>query len=600
MFNSIVKKIFSTIVCMFVLVMVIQLVIQNFFLEDIYANMKISKIQKNFNQFCEDYSYDEWKHSKLNQRTLDFQNKNDASILIWNEDEEILNDAFFKEFNYITIRDNEGKKHKVIIDFLIDEEGEFRNPNKKIYDGEKIEFIGMNIKGTNFVEPLEIKTSDVSFANDEGYVTWEELYNKNSNSIIEISGEVIDRNFVVRDQGVLSNQQQKLLNELKAHWIEKEEDPVNFKKAFEKGIYIFTEEYSGLLIVVLSKELEGLDGISTYAYSLFTLENIHDAFQILNGYYYYIFIFQLILVLALVYFYSKWITNPLINLIDSAKSISQLDFTKRTDISTNDELSILSDSLNNISNNLSTTIEKLESSNDQLAKEAIKRAENEERMRNLLTSLSHEFKTPLAIMSGFLEIISDGVYEKEPEYYINSILEEIDKLNGLVLETIELSKLETGSYELNLSEIQIRPFIQILMSKFEKQIRNKSMSFELDIEDIKVMGDINKIEQVMINLVSNGIRYSPNGEKIKITSELRKNNLYIFIKNYGTKIIDEDLDKIWYRFYRAEKSRNRTLGGSGLGLTIVKNILDMHESDYGVKNINNGVEFYFSFLISRI
>ncbi len=292
-------------------------------------------------------------------------------------------------------------------------------------------------------------------------------------------------------------------------------------------------------------------------------------------------------------FYSKWITNPLIKLIDSAKSISELDFTKRTDISTNDELSTLSDSLNSISNNLSTAIETLESSNDQLAIEAIKRAENEERMRNLLTSLSHEFKTPLGIISGFLEIISDGVYEKEPEYYINVMSDEIDKLNGLVLETIELSRLETGSYKLNLSDFNIKQLMETLMRKFEKPFTDKNMSLELRIEDQTVIGDKNKIEQVMINLLSNGIRYSPNGEKIEITSEHNKDNLYVSIKNYGIQINQEDLDKIWDRFYRAEKSRNRSLGGSGLGLTIVKNILELHDSDFGVKNIKNGVEFYF-------
>lgn len=597
MINSIVKKIFLTIVGIFVLVMLIQLVLQNFFLEDIYANMKISKIEKSFNKLCEEYKLHKWTDSQLNKNIFDYQNENGTSILIFNENEEILNDDFFKGFNYITIRDKEGKYFKIITDFLIDEEGHFRNPNNKINYGEQIKATGMRIKGTDFIEPLEIKKMNTSLVNDEGYSTWDELYKKNLHEIVEISGELIARNFVVRDQGVLSYQQEKLLNEVKSYWIEKRKKTESVNEIFKNGRYEFIEEYSGLMIVVLAKKVEVSDGISTYVFSLFTLENIHDAFQILNGYYYYIFVFQLALVLVLVFFYSKWITNPLIKLIDSAKSISELDFTKKTDISTNDELSILSDSLNNISNNLSATIEKLESSNDKLAIEAIKRADNEERMRNLLTSLSHEFKTPLGIISGFLEIISDGVYEKEPEYYINVISDEIDKLNGLVLETIELSKLETGSYKLNLSEFEVKPFIETLISKFEKRFRDKSMSFELDIEDRTVVGDISKIEQVIINLLSNGIRYSPKGEKIQVITELQKDNLYVSIKNYGATIDYEDLEKIWDRFYRAEKSRNRNLGGSGLGLTIVKNILELHESDYGVKNINNGVEFYFSLKI---
>lgn len=594
MHNGIVKKIFSTIVGIFVLVMLVQLVLQNFFLEDIYANMKVSKIEKRFYQLYEDYNDHKWTHQQLNQKTMDYQNENRASILILNANNEILNDAFFEAFNYITIRDSDEKEYKIGVDFLIDEEGNFRNPYHKINIGEQMNVVGMAVKGTDYVEPLEIKTRNTSFVNDEAYGTWDELYNNDTKAIVELSGEVITRNFIVRDQGVFSYQQEKLLNEVKRYWIEKGQNSQMDKAIFEEGRYEFTEEYSGLRLVVLARKTEGEGGHSTYAFSLFTLENIHDAFQILNGYYYYIFIFQLVLVLVLVYFYSKWITNPLIKLIDSAKSISELDFTKRTDISTNDELSTLSDSLNSISNNLSTAIETLESSNDQLAIEAIKRAENEERMRNLLTSLSHEFKTPLGIISGFLEIISDGVYEKEPEYYINVMSDEIDKLNGLVLETIELSRLETGSYKLNLSEFDIKQFIETLIRKFEKRLADKNMSFELRIEDQTVIGDKSKIEQVMINLLSNGIRYSPNDERIEIISERNKGNLYVSIKNYGIQINQEDLDKIWDRFYRAEKSRNRSLGGSGLGLTIVKNILELHDSDFGVKNIKNGVEFYFS------
>lgn len=594
MFNSIVKKIFMTIVGIFVLVMFIQLVFQNFFLEDIYANMKTYRIENSFNQLCEDYNNQKWTDLRLNQETGEYQNENGASILVFNENEEVLNNTFFKDFNYITIRDRDEKEFKINLDFLIDEEGNFRNHYNEINVGEQIEVIGMRIKGTNFIEPIEIKTTNTSFISDEGYATWDELYNKNSNDIVEISGGVIASNFVVRDQGILSYQQEKLLKEVKSYWIEKSKKPQKVKDIFKEGRYEFTEEYSGLLIVVLVKEIELTDGTYAYGFSLFTLENIHDAFQILNGYYYYIFIFQVSLILVLVFFYSKWITSPLIKLIDSAKSISELNFRNRTNISTNDELSVLSDSLNNISNNLSTTIEELESSNDQLAIEAIKRAENEERMRNLLTSLSHEFKTPLGIMSGFLEIISDGVYEKEPEYYTNVIADEIDKLNGLVLETIELSKLETGSYKLNLSEFGIKPFIEVLMSKLEKRFKDKSMNFKLKIEDRIVIGDIGKIEQVMVNLLSNGIMYSPNGEKIEVTSEIQNDNLYVSIKNYGVVIDHEDLDKIWDKFYRAEKSRNRSFGGSGLGLTIVKKILELHESDYGVKNIDNGVEFYFS------
>ncbi|MEA1973971.1 MAG: hypothetical protein U9N10_00285, partial [Bacillota bacterium] len=176
MFNSIVKKIFMTIVGIFVLVMFIQLVFQNFFLEDIYANMKTYRIENSFNQLCEDYNNQKWTDLRLNQETGEYQNENGASILVFNENEEVLNNTFFKDFNYITIRDRDEKEFKINLDFLIDEEGNFRNHYNEINVGEQIDVIGMRIKGTNFIEPIEIKTTNTSFISDEGYATWDELY----------------------------------------------------------------------------------------------------------------------------------------------------------------------------------------------------------------------------------------------------------------------------------------------------------------------------------------------------------------------------------------------------------------------------------------
>ncbi len=594
MFNSIVKKIFLTIVGMFALVMFIQLVLHNFFLDEIYFDMKLSKIERNFDRFLNEYEETNWSKSELDDLAEDYREESGASIIILNQDNEILNNRYFEDFNYLTLRTNDGKHIKIIVDFLIDEEGNFRNDNNIFDIGERIAVKGLSIKGTNFLETLEIRGKDISVTDDEGYETWDELYKKDELAITEISGEIVERNFIVRDRGILSYQQERLWNEVKHKMIENNLISKDASNIFEKGGYEYVEEYSGLLIVVLVNKIEDINGNSQYVYSLFTIENIRDAFQILNGYYYYIFAFQIVLVLILVYFYSKWITDPLIKLIAVAKGISELDFTKKSNIHSNDELKILSSSLNNISNNLSTTIERLEDSNDELAVEAIKRAENEKRMRNLLTGLSHEFKTPLGIMSGFLEIIRDGVYEKEPEYYIDVISDEIDKLNGLVLETIDLSKLETGSYKLNLSGFEIKPFLKGLIDKFEKQLRDKEMDIKINVEDKTVFGDVKKIEQAMTNLLSNGIRYSPNNERIEIETEIKEKKLYVSTRNFGVSIDEEDLNRIWDRFYRAEKSRNRDLGGSGLGLTIVKSILELHESDYGVKRINNGIEFYFS------
>lgn len=591
MIRGIVRKIFLSIVVMFVIVMAVQMVFQNFFLEDMYVDAKISKMQKSFEELCQDYQNNP---KQMESIAIRYREENESPVVFLDESGYVLNESFFDSLNYVLVRDEGGKEFKVSIDEIVDEQGEFRD--LEFYEnGQKIDVVGAFTLGGNFIEPFQISSDQASIVFDSGKETWRRLYKEDEARLAKISGEIEGFNLIERDGGVLSYQPDKLLNEIRHYIAEKNEDPESIKEVFKNGGYDFVEEYSGLMHVVMAREMD--DGV--YVFSLFTVENVHDAFLILNGYYYYMFAFQFLLVLVLVYSYSRWISKPLIKLIDSAKSISEFDFTKRTDIKTNDELSLLSNSLNSISENLSNAIEDLEESNRKLEIEAVRKAKNEERMRNMLTSLSHEFKTPLGIMSGFLEVIQDGLYEKEPEYYMDVISQEIDKLNGLVLETIELSKLETGSYELNVSQFQIKPFVEIASEKLKKRLEEKNMDLKLDLQDLMVSADMKKIEQVMINILINAIRYSPKGERIEVVTEVSSGKLYVRTRNYGVSIDDEDLKLIWDRFYRTEKSRNRELGGSGLGLAIVRNILELHGSDYGIRNIDSGVEFYFSLEIKN-
>lgn len=597
MFNNIVKKIFVSVVGIFVVVMLVQLAFQNIFLEDIYTHMKTSKVQDKFTEFCDEIVIDNMDNKILKEDIAIYEDNTGAELILINEEGNVINEDFFEEFNYLMVKDRHGKQYRILVDFLIDEEGNYNNSESKISIGDMISVTGKPISGTGFVEVMQVDKSNISMVNEEAY-SKDDLSSFDSTisdaQKIHVSGEVIAENLIVRNNGIYSYQSEKLYTELKQIVKEKTQEPEYFKFFLDERKYDFIEEYSGLMIVVLGRSIEGSNGEKYYAFSLFTLENIHDAFNILNGYYYYIFGFQFILLLILVFLYSKWITKPLIKMIDSAKSIAERDFSNKTSINTKDELSVLSESLNSIADNMSKTIHELELSNDQLAKEAIKKAENEERMRNMLTALSHEFKTPLGIISGFIEIIGDGVYEKEPKYYTDVIEGEIDKLNDLVQETIELSKLESGSYKLIESKFEIREMIDTIMMKFDKETVSKNLSYKNLVQSVQVIGDKRKIDQVVTNLLSNAIMYSPKGQSIEISSQVTEESLYIKIINYGVIIDDDDLKKIWDRFYRTEKSRNRSLGGSGLGLTIVKNILELHGSDYGVSTLENGVEFYFS------
>lgn len=581
--SSIVKKIFFSITGIFLFIMLIQIVFQNVFLEDVYWNTKVNTVERDFEELSDDFILKKATDKEVSNFIVDFNEDNQAAVIFFDESGLVLNENFFDSFNSITLINGNGEKKKVIVDFLIDERGSYRNFGRKLRLGENITVHGISIKGTNYIMPSEIISDKDIFINEDlgQYI---EFFSKGGIQEENLQGNIQEENFIIRDSGIFSYQHEKLLREVRNFMMDDFSSNVTWNEIIPNR---FTEEESGLEIVTFIREVHGDGDKKIYCMALFTLANVHDAFAILNGYYIYIFLAQFLLIVILAFLYTKKVTKPLLTLIDSAKSISELDFTKRTHIDTDDELSVLSDSLNSISTNLSQAMDKLEH-------EAERKAKNEERMRNLLTAMSHEFKTPLGIISGFLDVVRHKAYEKDPDYYLDVMSEEIEKMNELVLETIQLSKLETGSYEINEISFKLDDFVKNAIKKFEMSLEDKKQSLIVDVDSVWVKGDMKKYEQVLNNLLSNGISYSSEGEKIEIVSERTETKEYLYIRNYGVILDDEDLQRIWDRYYRTEKSRNREYGGSGLGLTIVKTILELHGSDYGVRNVENGVEFYFS------
>lgn len=592
--KAIVRKIFVSMTLLIVFLMGMQLVIQNFLLEDIYEFIKISEIEKRFELVTSEYEdilYGRHEDD-LNEVFRHYEKDSKASIIVIRDNFNIESDHFFEGFNYIIASSENGQKYKLLIDFLVDERGEFRESNRSLYEDEIITADIQNVSGTEFYDILSMKKNRLSYKNDAEVSLLNSVHQTKIVTNIELKVE--DINLVNREDGVISYQNVKLLGEVKNLYSGDEFTNEEFSRLSKEGGYSFIEEYSGQKIVVLTKSIKTENGSYINIFSLFAVEKVSSAFKVLNNYYIYFLIFQIILVFILVYVYSRWITKPLINLIGVSKDIAELNFDNKYSYDSEDELGALSDSLENISRNLSATIDNLKTSNNELAIESIKKQENEDRMRNLLNNLSHEFKTPLGVISGFLEIINDKVYEKDPQYYMDVIEEEVDKLNLMVRETLELSKLEMGEYSLKISKVDLKKMLDSSLSKFDYQIKEKNIELINTLDDAIISCDKGKIAQVLDNLISNAIKYTNDNNKIEIELKNEEDYSSFYIRNYGVHFEEEDLKRVWDRFYVREKSRNKDVDGTGIGLTIVKNILTLHDADYGVKNIENGIEFYFS------
>ncbi|WP_297517296.1 HAMP domain-containing sensor histidine kinase [uncultured Clostridium sp.] len=328
------------------------------------------------------------------------------------------------------------------------------------------------------------------------------------------------------------------------------------------------------------------------------LRPIQEASVIMNDFYKTIFFALIFICLLLAYVFSNLISKPLLKLNQTAKKMSNMDFTEKCEIKRNDEIGNLASTLNFLSSNLSSALDDLQVKNKSLEKEIERERKVEKFRKDFIAGVSHELKTPIGIISGYAEGLKDGVVDDDSrDVYLDVIIDEANKMNKLVLDMLNLTKLESGKTELVISNFSLKELTQTIISKHTAGLEEKGFTLNLDIsptDNFYAVGDSFKIEQVITNFVTNAIKYSPNNESINISIRRRKNQIFFYIENTGTFLDETTHQKIWTQFYRVDNSRNRDGGSTGLGLSIAKNILELHHSSFGSKNTEKGVIFYFS------
>jgi len=358
----------------------------------------------------------------------------------------------------------------------------------------------------------------------------------------------------------------------------------------------YTNPSNGMDNIVLAKPIYKDNKLSEFIFVVSTLQPVGEAVDVLKGYYLYAFLAALILIAGMALLFSRIIAKPLIKMNQIAFKMADLDFSEEVTVTSNDELGSMAVSLNRLSKNLRTSLTELKNANEQLQLDIEKEKDREIIRKEFVASVSHELKTPLGIIKGFAEGVKDNIAENKKEHYINVILDEIEKMDELVLDLLDLAKLESNAYKPDMEDFNITDLLNDVETRlinriYEKKIRLKH---EYEGKNFKVCGDLRRIEQVVMNIMNNAIKHTNHEGDIKIGIKEQKNVVYISIENSGSHIREEDLKRIWERFYRAEKSRDRKTGGTGLGLSIVKNILEIHVSRFGAENTEDGVSFYFT------
>ena len=358
------------------------------------------------------------------------------------------------------------------------------------------------------------------------------------------------------------------------------------------------DKKTGVSYILLSAKLDN----NYLLYIRIPVSSIEESVKISNNFLYLIAGFTILIAAVIVTFVSRKFTDPILELNTIAKNMANLDFSHKYRITeADDEINNLGKSINLMSDKLESTIKQLRRTNIELEKDIEEKSKIDEMRKSIISDVSHELKTPIALIQGYSEGLLENVNtdDESRKFYAEVILDETNKMDKLVKQLLELMKLEYGKREFSDKEFNIVELEKEVIRKSKVMLEEKQVDVELKSpEEISVIADDFYIEQVITNYLTNAIKHveEVDGKKsiiIENVVNVEKNKVRIKVFNTGVNIKEEDLTRIWNRFYKVDESRNRADGGTGIGLSFVKAIMSNYKNDYGVINKDNGVEFYF-------
>lgn len=299
------------------------------------------------------------------------------------------------------------------------------------------------------------------------------------------------------------------------------------------------------------------------------------------------------------YWVTKRITDPIHSLSNLSEKMSNLDFDAHYEPSPHEteETLILGGSMNVLSARLKETIGELKTANASLQKDIEEKTRLDERRQEFITNVSHELKTPIALIQGYAEGLQEGMGDDKEtrDYYCDVIVDEANKMNTMVKQLLTLSSLETGHDRPVMARFNLTELIEGVIASAGILLMQNQVTAIFEVTGpVYVWADEFKIEEVVTNYLSNAIHHAGGERKIVIRILEEINQVRVMVFNTGTPIPEEDIPNIWNKFFKVDKAHTRAYGGTGIGLSIVKAIMEAHHQTCGVKNRDNGVEFWFT------
>lgn len=326
------------------------------------------------------------------------------------------------------------------------------------------------------------------------------------------------------------------------------------------------------------------------------LESIRDSVKISNRFLAYVGVISTLVSAVLIWFVTTRITKPIMQLKDISEKMTELDFETKYESQGKNEVDLLGEYMNQLSSTLERTISELKTANNELQRDIEKKEQIDEMRKEFLSNVSHELKTPLALIQGYAEGLKEGINSDDIEsrnFYCDVIMDEADKMNVMVKKLLTLNQLEFGNDNISMERFDIVMMVRNFLQSADILIKQNEVTLHVEeMPPIYVWADEFKIEEVFRNYFSNAMNHVSGEKMIDIRYKLLDGKVRISVFNTGEPIPKESLPHIWEKFYKVDKARTREYGGSGVGLSIVKAIMESMNQQYGVKNYTNGVEFW--------
>ena len=334
-----------------------------------------------------------------------------------------------------------------------------------------------------------------------------------------------------------------------------------------------------------------------------SLPSIRDSATISTRFTWMIGMVLVLVSMILVFFVSGRISRPIVRLAHIADRMSHLDFSAKYEEEREDEIGVLGSSMNDMSRELEKTICDLRQANVQLQKDIEEKVKVDEMRKDFIANVSHELKTPIALIQGYAEGLLDGMGD-DPEslqYYCEVIVDEAGKMNQLVRKLLTLNQIESGINVAEPVDFDMVSLIRSVLHSFKIVLMQKDVLVDFDSDKtVMAHADESMMEEVVRNYISNALNHIDGEKRLTICTEETSEEMKVSVINTGSRIPEEDLEQVWQKFFKVDKAHTREYGGNGIGLSIVKAVMDSHGGSCGVYNTEDGVCFWFTLKKSNI